>query len=284
MNSKVALFLAIILGAFAAISVRMYIAGIEKKEMESKTLRKIVIANKSLKANHILQATDIDFVMVEQRLYSKENMLTDSNANDIINRPIYYDVGQGEIILKSYTIPTNTSGGADSSLLNIQSNNAKLNQLEKAVTLKVDQLTGVAMLLKPSDHIDVFWTGQTTPEISKFLGITTTEINANVDKVTVLLLSDVYIMALDNRYGLSPTVARDRLINPKENYGSVTVRCRNYEEAKMLIHAQSSGKLTMVKRGDDNQVIDSDNAVDILEMLKVSRKVNAMRQKRGTGN
>ena len=188
------------------------------------------------------------------------------------------------MLLRSYFLPRGNASSSDNSILDTQSASAKLKPFERAVTLKVDQLSGVAMLLKPGDFVDVFWTGQTSPEISKFLGINTVDVNANVDKLTVLLLSDVYIMALDNRYSLSPTVARNRIVNAKENYGSVTVRCKSYEEAKMLIHAQMSGKLTLVKKGEDQLVIDNDEAVDVLQMLKASRKVNAARQKDKTNN
>lgn len=277
MNSKIALILAIILGAFAAITVRMYIKKVEDTESHKKILRQVLVADTNLKSGQIIKDTDIGIIKIEASIFDEKNMFTNADANSLINKQIYYDVSKGVALMKTHFEP-NGNNSAEGNLIELQTDSAKLKPFERAVSLKVDGLSGVAMLLKPGEYIDIFWTGQNTVEMSNFLGIKN-DGTQNLEKVTTLLLSDVQIMALDNRYNLVATVAKNRLVNVKENYSSITVRCRSYEEAKMLIHAQTVGKLTMSKKGQDQIVIENDEALDQLQMLKLSRKVNAIRKK-----
>lgn len=278
MNSKIALILAIILGAFAAITVKFYISKVEQSARDKNSLRQILVAKTSLKANQLIKDTDIGIKLIENDLFDKQNMFSNEEINSIINKQIYYDVSMGFALMKAHFEPHGNSGSDGSMLVDIQTASAKLKPYERAVTIKVDGLTGVAMLLKPGEFIDIYWTGQATVEMSNFLGIKN-DGTQNLEKITTMLLSDVQIMALDNRYNLVATVAKNRLVNVKENYGSITVRCRSYEEAKLLIHAQTAGKLTMAKKGEDQNVVENDEALDLLQMLKLSRKVNAIRKK-----
>jgi pilus assembly protein CpaB len=276
MNSKIAFILAIILGAFAAIAVKKYIQKVEST-VDTQTVKiGILVASTSLKANQLIKASDFSVVEIPYNLYDSQNMQSPEDGSKRIGTQIYYDVQKGIALMKSHFDQPNN--GVDSNLENIQSSSSRLKPSERAVTLKVDGITGVAMLLKPGEYIDVYWTGQTSNEISAFLGIKP-DASQNLEKVTTLLLSDVQIMALDNRYNLVPTAAKNRIMNVKENYGTITVRCRSYEEAKMLIHAQTSGKLTMTKKGEDDLVVEGDEALDLMQMLKLSRKVNALRKK-----
>lgn len=277
MNSKIALVLAIILGAFAAITVKFYIKGIEKQSEDKNKMHSILTAKTSLKANQLISASDLDYMPIPFEYYDQKNFLSSEDSKSIIGNQIYFDVDKGRALMKSYFV---NQGSSDSNSIIDQgpTPSAKLKSFERAVTLKVDGLTGVAMLLKPGEFVDVYWTGQTSPEISAFLGLKS-DPNQSLEKVTTLILSDVFIMALDNRYTTVPTVAKNRIQNIKENYGSITVKCRSNEEAKMLIHAQTVGKLTMIKKGDDQNIIDNDEALDVLQMLKASRKVNATRRK-----
>ena len=276
MNSKIAFILAIILGAFAAIAVKKYISKVEST-VDTQTVKiGILVASTSLKANQLIKASDFSVVEIPYNLYDSQNMQSPEDGSKRIGTQIYYDVQKGIALMKSHFDQPNN--GVDSNLENIQSTSSRLKPNERAVTLKVDGITGVAMLLKPGEYIDVYWTGQTSNEISAFLGIKP-DASQNLEKVTTLLLSDVQIMALDNRYNLVPTAAKNRIMNVKENYGTITVRCRSYEEAKMLIHAQTSGKLTMTKKGEDDLVVEGDEALDLMQMLKLSRKVNTLRKK-----
>lgn len=276
MNSKIALILAIILGAFAAITVKVYIGKIQTQVTDKNSLRKIIVANTTLKSGQLIKDSDIGQIAIENDLFDKANMLAYEEASSIINKQIYYDVSKGVALMKTHFEPHGSDNNTP--LIDVQTASAKLKPFERAVTLKVDGLTGVAMLLKPGEYVDIYWTGQTTVEIANFLGFKN-DGTQNLEKVTTLILSDVQIMALDNRYNMVATVAKNRVVNVKENYGSITVRCKSYEEAKMLIHAQTVGKLTMAKKGEDQNVVENDEALDLLQMLKNSRKANSIRRK-----
>ena len=69
MNSKIALILAIILGAFAAITVKVYIAKVETSAKDKNSLRQIIVAKTSLKAGQLLKETDIGTRPIETDLF-----------------------------------------------------------------------------------------------------------------------------------------------------------------------------------------------------------------------
>ncbi|PCJ58305.1 MAG: Flp pilus assembly protein CpaB [Planctomycetota bacterium] len=278
MNSKFALIIAIILGAFSAIAIKNYINNIEKKVAAPKKQQSFLVAKMTLKPGQRIKASDLDVHEMPREFFDRKNMMTREDSTAVIGQTIYYEVKKGSIILRAHFKPAGTGVGSGS-IIKRKSGVISLGPGERAISLKVDGLTGVAMLLKPSEFVDIYWTGGADAESAKLLGLKPSSSGGGSDKVSFLLLSDVQVLALDNRTHLTPRQFGNRIVQPKANYSSITVRCRSYEEAKLLIQAQVSGRLTMAKKGNDHNVVDDDTALNVPKMIMLSRKANNIRSK-----
>lgn len=122
----------------------------------------------------------------------------------------------------------------------------------RAFALRVDVSSGVSGFLRPGDHVDVYWTG-----------------NSRGREVTKLIDTRLQLLAVDQIADgdrSAPTIAR-----------TVTVAA-SPSEVGALAQAQSSGRLSLslVGAGDDTEVaaveIDQNQLLGILEEAAVEQK------------
>lgn len=124
---------------------------------------------------------------------------------------------------------------------------SRLNRGMRAFTIKVDVASGVSGFLRPSDRVDVYWTG--------------TVGNGDRQAFTQLIRSGVEIIAIDQtsdeaRSGAS--IAR-----------TVTVQV-SPQDVGILAQAQSSGALTLSLVGDNDDTVIGDVLVDQRSLLGLS--------------
>ncbi len=280
MNTKVAIFIAIILAIFSAIAVRMYIKDIEKQNLDRLRPVEVLIAATNVEAGKVATSQDIKMISIPRELYDSNNMYQSSDSTALIGKLQFNrSIKNGTIILRGYLGVVGVNPNDSLSGLSGVKASMSLAPNERAVTLKVDALSGVAMLLRPKEYVDIFWTGELTKPMAQKLGIPFSS-DKRSETVTLVLLSDVQLMALDNRETNMPGVTRGKVVAPKESYSSVTVVCKSWEEAKMLIFAQTSGKITLVKKGSDHIVVEDDQGVTSENFLDLARKVNLIRKSR----
>lgn len=98
----------------------------------------------------------------------------------------------------------------------------------RAITIPVNQISGVAGFLRPGDHVDVFWSGR-----------------RNGQEMTQLIESQLRIIAVDQ----SANMDRSEKIRPA---GNVTVEA-SPERAAALALAQNSGRLSLALVGVDDR-------------------------------
>ncbi|MFT5066868.1 MAG: pilus assembly protein CpaB [Yoonia sp.] len=121
---------------------------------------------------------------------------------------------------------------------------SRLNRGMRAFTIKVDVASGVSGFLRPSDRVDVYWTG--------------TVGNGDRQAFTQLIKSGVEIIAIDQtsdeaRSGAS--IAR-----------TVTVQV-SPQDVGILAQAQSSGALTLSLVGDNDDTVIGNVLVDQRSLL-----------------
>jgi pilus assembly protein CpaB len=106
---------------------------------------------------------------------------------------------------------------------------------ERAVTLGVNDRSGLSGMLKPNDRVDVlFLSTQTAPR------------EGGGDRSSArVLLPNVTVLAVGTRTGLDSTPAEEAA------YGTVTLACAP-EEAAALALAQSRGELVLVLRNPED--------------------------------
>ena len=116
---------------------------------------------------------------------------------------------------------------------------------ERALTIAVNEVSGVAGLIKPNDHIDILCTVRS--EISE-------------EEATITLLQNVTILAT----GLA--MAGDH--NKKSGYNSLTLLV-SLEEAELLVFAQKKGKLiTILRNAEDIETRKDIPKVTFSDILK----------------
>ncbi len=122
---------------------------------------------------------------------------------------------------------------------------SRLNRGMRAFTIKVDVASGVSGFLRPSDRVDVYWTGSVSN-------------GGNSQSFTQLIKSGVEIIAIDqtadgDRSGAS--IAR-----------TVTVQV-SPQDVGILAQAQSSGALTLSLVGDNDDSVNENVLVDQRALL-----------------
>ncbi|MCO4848967.1 MAG: Flp pilus assembly protein CpaB [Yoonia sp.] len=124
---------------------------------------------------------------------------------------------------------------------------SRLNRGMRAFTIKVDVASGVSGFLRPSDRVDVYWTGSVG--------------NGSTQSFTQLIKSGIEIIAIDqtadgDRSGAS--IAR-----------TVTVQV-SPQDVGILAQAQSSGALTLSLVGDGDDSVTGDVLVDQRSLLGIA--------------
>jgi len=120
----------------------------------------------------------------------------------------------------------------------------KLPNGKRAMTISVDDINSISGMLQPRDKVDII--------------LTMTRQGGNRQKLTFPLMQDVLVLATGTK------VNHDKGLDPKTGQPvSTTYRTAtllvNQDEAKKIILAQDSGKLTLILRHpDDNKPLPSD--------------------------
>jgi pilus assembly protein CpaB len=126
----------------------------------------------------------------------------------------------------------------------------KLDRGMRAFQIKVDVASGVAGFVMPDDHIDIYWTGISSENVS--------------GEVTRLIESAIRVIAVDQASGEGQssgnTVAR-----------TVTVAATP-EQVARLAQAQATGKLAMSLVGSPEDVVDGLVEVDGKSLLGIEEK------------
>ncbi len=120
----------------------------------------------------------------------------------------------------------------------------------RAFTIKVDVASGVSGFLRPTDNVDVYWSGSLSGE--------------NNRSFTQLIKSNVKIIAIDqsaNGERNEATIAR-----------TVTVQV-SPQDVAVLAQAQSTGALSLSLVGDNDDTVAGDILVDQRSLLGLSAPV-----------
>lgn len=120
----------------------------------------------------------------------------------------------------------------------------------RAFTIRVDQNSGISGTLRPSDTVDIYWTGR-----------------SQQGEVTHLLSSGVTIIALDEN------ADQDRTFNGVPR--SITIEAAP-EMIATLAQGQSTGRLSLSLVGLDDATSVSQIQVDAQSMLGIERQVETV--------
>ncbi|NOZ12568.1 MAG: Flp pilus assembly protein CpaB [Acidobacteria bacterium] len=227
MDKKKAMIFAIILAVVGVILIQLMVSGEKKKYTDASMLANVLIAKKNIPAG-----TPIDQGMLAAKKLYKEYLpkgaIKVSALTQIIGNSAKVDIKRGDPILMSY-FKAGVAGGLTSSFLS-----SAILPGERAITVRVDQESSVAGLIRPGDYVDILGT---------FLKPGTVPI-----QTTLTILQAVPVLAIGSQVGIG-TNRQERM---QKNYGSITLSVTP-EEAELIEFARRKTKLIFVLRNAEDQ-------------------------------
>jgi pilus assembly protein CpaB len=244
LKNKLALVVAVVLGLIAVFGIKQWMNTQTVNNAQKNRTTRVAAAGKRIVAGtHIdtscmlkEESKDRNGVIrvlkgieIPEAAVTAENISTD-DEDKLFGLTINRTVERGEPLLVSYFRQP------------VEKLDAQLHLGERAITLRVDAITGVASNVAPGSHVDIIGTFP----LAQQAGAAPVKAAGAAASRTLLLFQDVTIIAVDNRtrdedYVASPAATRSR------NYSSVTVAATPLE-ANVLVFAQQYGTLTLALR------------------------------------
>ena len=262
MKNKLALFIAVILGLVAVVGIRNYIGGKEETFKQQYVTLPVATAAVRIKAGTEIQAN-----MLSGKPRSiPESAVTDdhiahSQSSSLVGQTINRNVERGASLLASYFRKP---------MARLEN---KLDHGERAITLRVDSITGIAGNVVPGSRVDILGTfpvaAGSAPAVS----------SGSNEGQTMLLLPNVTVLAVDNRTREAQYVGALSGARSAQ-YNSVTVAVTP-KEANILVYAQGYGMLSLTLRAPADIGVDpSPAAITSRNLLQEAAQAAAARADR----
>jgi pilus assembly protein CpaB len=242
-NNVIILFLAIVMGGIAAFLARNWIEG-HSRALAGAEVGTIVVAAQPLGFGAEVSPdsiTEIPWVaksLPEGAFTSKDDLLKDGR------RVVLTPLGRGEPVLR-----TKITGPGQRALLS-----SLLEDGKRAVTVRVDDVRGVAGFILPGDYVDVVLIAEDSPP--------------RRENYSDILLQHVKVLAVDqlsSERQEQPTVAK-----------AVTVEV-SPEQAQKLLLATNIGKLSLILRRPEEADSDAGRRVTERDLGRIDpRTVGAV--------
>lgn len=230
MKAKLALIAAIALGIVAAVGVHRLLQTQQEEVREQLQLTTVVAYGRRLERGSVLAPESLMFRDVPSAALTPSTVV-ERDIRRLFGQRLVRDVETNQVVQwddfeeQRVGLPEPDSG---------------LRPGQRAVTVGVDSVAGVAGNIRPGSHVDIFGTFQVPVD-----GARPGE-RAMMTK-TVLLLSDVPVLATDDRTTLTQHALAGR--RQGGGYSTVTVAATP-QESLMLVYAQQSGRVTFALRSD----------------------------------
>ena len=258
MKSRLPLIVAMALGIIAVLAVYSYIRQMKlsvRKEIEPIG---VLVAGKQIKAGDRLTMSSMAIRNVPKK-YVGDRAVLPQDAETLAGRVVRYNLQEGQPILWS-DVGEMKMGGLS----------AQVAGGERAMTITVDDVTGVGGLIQPNDHIDILGTFESTaPRMASsasassgkdfkamqeyFVGkaIESASAGTGGDVVALTLLQNVTVLATGKKFSEVTLPTGQSLRRGEEEYESVTLLVTP-AEAQLLVFAQGYGELTLTLRNPED--------------------------------
>lgn len=250
MSNKKVLLLAIICGLLAALGINVYLNSVKEASSNLQT-KKVAIAKVRIPAKTVVTADQIFFKDMPVD-FVPGTAVTD-NAQ-IVGYTARVEVEAGELILQTKLVPReNTSASLAYSI--------PLGM--RAVSIPIDDQTGVAGLINPGDRVDVL--GTVDVEIpSQNPGVNTIK-----QVKTHVLLQNVEVLAVGRNF--TDPAARQAVPEGEGQAapgGGTATLAVPPDKMQFVVHMVSRGKLYLTLRAPADKSEEYRPPLDALELLK----------------
>lgn len=260
MKQYILIGVSVLAGMLAFLIAHIKIQGDILAEKQALKQTSVVVVRGNMIAGQVITESDLGQKAVYQADLTKREI--PYNASDlaeafsVVGRQLRVDVPANSPLLWTY-IDMPSSGTTKFA------NSINKTQQERAITINVDNSTGVGGLLRPNDHVDLLGTFRFPAENKGNLP----------DTVTLTVLQNVTLLAVGQQYGVgAPGGTR--------SYANITVAV-SPDEAEFLVFAQEKGKITVSLRNpEDVQTIDDLEPVNFDFMRANLAKYNQKRTAR----
>lgn len=258
MKGKIALLVAVILGLVAVLAMRSYLVS-KDRELQMK-LRpvQVVRAAQRIERGTRITANMIDIrepaVISESQLDQDHILMRDYGF--VVGAIAAQEIERGAVIKWSYL-------RQEDPRLTTQLPAGKV-----ALSLPVDNVTGVAGNIRPGSRVDIIGTF-TLPQQRGTGSSTAGEVR------TLRMLTQVLVLAVDNRMTVDDAATAGGRTRP---YSTVTLAVTP-EEAVILTFARLQGSLTLAIRNPTDDLTPEPEEITIANVLSAARRANEARKK-----
>ena len=259
MKNKASLIMGVALGLLAIILVHFYIQGVTRPIFRGKEMVSVLVAAKNIKAREKISKGMIKVSQVPRK-FKDPNALTPDDIEIIQGQKTLFLLKKGQQL-------TWLCLGMEK----MEGLSPLIKQKERAVTISVDEVTGVGGHIQPNDHVDI--AANFTVEGER-AGITTLTLLQNVTVLAVGLEVGRKRVDIEETHSTSAMLRR--------GYNTVTLSLTP-QEAEMIIFAQARGKITLVLRNpEDLEVIADMPKITMSSILQLEqvKKLTIQRQDR----
>ncbi|QDG53186.1 Flp pilus assembly protein CpaB [Persicimonas caeni] len=266
MAKKKLLIAAVIVGAFAALLVYLYHTQQEKKVKNlMKNQVEVIKAARDIPAGTPLTEDKVTSEKVPQR-FLPPNPVLKEDFDIYAGQPVSSSIEEGAMILTS-----------DFNVKEVSSNlSSKIPPGERAMSIPVDNISGVSGLLRPGDRVDVLGT---FPVSSEDQVIREAGGGQSVGYVTMTLLQNVTLLAVGQEISGVAAGKQQGGGRARGGYSTVTASV-TIDEAELLTIAQTRGELMLLLRHNEDVEIGGVKRKTLKQVLQDLEVLNRERKKR----
>ena len=256
-QDRTILLVALLFGAVAVILLMLFVS---KKEKMYGTTVPILVAAADIQKGETFSHANMDVKEIPQSFVTP-NAITPDYLTSILDAKTIVAISKGQQL--SWNFPEVAEA--------IERLSAGLSKEgnERAVTINVDEVSGVAGHVAPNDRVDVIGT-------FKIMGKQQGSRETITITKTKTILQCVTVLAVGSRMGTTMQGAAGQSrqqFGASDAYTSVTLKATP-EEAALLTFAENSGNLRLLLRNpDDLEVSEDIPQIDFTNLFDIERKI-----------
>jgi len=248
MSNKKVLLLALLCGLLTAVALNFYLKSVQEAATNIKT-RAVAVATVRIPERTLVTA---NMVTVKDIPVEYVNSYAVNDVSQVVGSTARAEIEAGEQILQTKVIRRDS---------NRQSLAYSIPLGMRAISIDINEQTGVGGLLKPGDYVDVLG----TVEVEIF------SVDPNVNTVretkTHVILQNVGVLAVGTDIGEPGNAEGEEKDSKSDSAGTVTLAVPA-EKTQMVAHIASKGDLYLTLRAPADNSVEDRPSIDSLELLK----------------
>ncbi len=248
MSNKKVLLLALICGLLAAVALNFYLKSVKEAATRVKT-KKVAVAAARIPDRTLVTPEMISFKDIPVEYIHGSAV---REANQVIGQTTRAEIEAGEQILQSKLVPKEGTGITLA---------YTVPPGLRAISIAVNEQSGVAGMLNPGDRVDVMGTVD--------IEIPSPDPNVNTVKKTMthLILQNVQILAVGKNYTNPDAQQKDKKDQAQGGGDTVTLAVPA-DKMQFLVAVNDKGKLTLALRSPADKSEEVRPAMDAQQLLR----------------